>query len=501
MARVGLWGMFDVESLGDVLSGRLIGAELRRRDANIQIDARSPLGYVGLNRFTEPDPDDPFDHDAVSSLGAWSEARAAELGTGLDALVIVGATLHDRDEEMAAAYGLGPLDMVVRAPHRFFVEGVGAITEVDVPTAWHAVKVPSAPSGDLAERIVTAGRLHRLVTTRDAASAANLAAVGLSDVEVAPDVLVLLPRYVPTELIARRVEQLRASQRLPAGLFIAIQADGALIHWVDQMADSLAAVCASRGLAPVVVETASILGDDVMAAGLAKRLPDAMRLGTANALDVLAVIGAAEAVVGSSPPAITLAAAFDRPGVQLHLDGRGGPADVGTTPVADAATIAATVQDALDRGSTSANVERLQDVADRYLDQLASIVPAGSRTGPPAPLEAVDLPASTDLDAGSRSAAMRIRLADHLAAIGAGQAGAAVQGGGVVDLVRRQSEEIAWLRGVVRDRERAAEGQAEEIAWLRDRAERAEAELAALRNTLAGKVGARLSKRGREGTR
>ncbi|HWC32251.1 MAG TPA: hypothetical protein VG709_03910, partial [Actinomycetota bacterium] len=107
--RIGLWGTFDVENLGDVLFPRIARAELARRLPEATIRAYAPYGREHPIAFDGEDPAEP--------LGAYRPDRLAELAAELDVVVIgAGEIVHGRDELLAPIYGVAEAEVVARAP-------------------------------------------------------------------------------------------------------------------------------------------------------------------------------------------------------------------------------------------------------------------------------------------------------------------------------------------------------------------------------------------------
>src|SRR4051794_8373270 len=132
--RIGLFGTFDVENYGDLLFPRVFAAELTRRLPEAEIRSFSPFGDehpVAMNGGWSPEP-----------LGLWTQPRVREMASGLDlAAVGGGEILHFRDELLAGAYEVDPLELLLRRPSDFFIRGLGD-WEATCPVVWHAVGIP-----------------------------------------------------------------------------------------------------------------------------------------------------------------------------------------------------------------------------------------------------------------------------------------------------------------------------------------------------------------------
>ena len=374
MVRIGLWGTFDVEHLGDVLVPRVLRAELHRRLPEADLRVSSPLGYVGLNRYHDEPPAAP--------LGAWSEDRVDELARGLDLLLIgAGSIVHGDDARLAPWYGLAPPELERFAPSRFFIEGLGK-HEVDVPTAWFAVEVvPDAPEQVQARwRDAIAGRA--LVGVRDEPSVGALREAGVErSVDVVSDPAFLLPRVLTPPALSARIDRLRASGSFPGDdEALLVQGGAGELQHVDAFADAISELAAARSLTPVIVASEPIHGDVAFADALAERLPSARRLpADAGVDDVVAAVAWAAGVVGRSRSLHVVAAAYDRPAVLLDLKDAPRFDDLAArigTPERRVTTIAAihgAYHAAVQRGSVTELVERVAASVDDALDRIASL--------------------------------------------------------------------------------------------------------------------------------
>ena len=374
MVRIGLWGTFDIEHLGDMLFPRVLRAELGRRVPGLEVRPLAPIGYVGLNRFEG-------DGEPAGPLGAWSEQRLDELAQELDAVVIGGGEIaHGDDALMAPWYGLAPQELVRRQPSRFFIEGLGR-REIDVPTAWHAVGVAALPSRGLALRWREALAGRALVSVRDEPSLQHLQQAGVTaEVAVVPDPAYLMPRLLPPDVLADRVDRLRAQGAYPDGDALVVQGAGSLAGQAAPIAEQVTALCRAHGLTPVIVETEPVHGDRAFADALSARLPGAVRVpASAGADDVVAAIAWSAGAVGSSRVLSVLAAAYGRPVVTLNLDRRPGPEAVAACAGAaervahEPSEIAATYEHMRDRGSTAQEVEGLVAELEHHLDRVAAL--------------------------------------------------------------------------------------------------------------------------------
>lgn len=374
MVRIGLWGTFDIEHLGDMLFPRVLRAELERRVPGLEVRPLAPIGYVGLNRFEG-------DTEPAGPLGTWGEQRLDELAQELDAVVIGGGEIaHGDDARMAPWYGLPPQELVRRQPSRFFIEGLGS-REIDVPTAWHAIGVAEPSSPELGARWGEALAGRALVSVRDEPSRQHLEQAGVSsEVAVVPDPAYLMPRLLPPDVLADRVDRLRAQGAYPDGDALVVQGAGSLAGEVGPIAEQVEALCRAHGLTPVIVEAEPVHGDRAFADALEARLPRAVRLpASAGADDVIAAIAWSAGAVASSRVVSVLAAAYGRPIVTLNLDRRPGPEAVAARAGAvervahDPSDIVAAYERTRDRGSISQVVEGLVAELDDHLDRVAAL--------------------------------------------------------------------------------------------------------------------------------
>src|SRR5256885_6231261 len=212
VARIALWGTFDVDNYGDHLFPRVAAHELGRRLPGAVVQAFSPYGWLhptGLDGGR-----------AASPLGPWSPERARRLA-GAHHLVVVGGgeLIHLNDPLLAAVYGTTADELGRMAPSRFFVEGLGPDLEAECPVVWHGVGVPRAPSEDGARRLRAALATRPYVTVRDRHSAQRLAEAGVErPVDVVPDSALLVDRVLPPEALRNRLERLRADGAYPGTL-------------------------------------------------------------------------------------------------------------------------------------------------------------------------------------------------------------------------------------------------------------------------------------------
>jgi polysaccharide pyruvyl transferase WcaK-like protein len=505
MVRIGVWGAFDVEDFGSMLGPRIVRTELAARLPDVELRLRSPIGYVGLNRFEDGEPAAP--------LGAWSDERISELATEIDVLIIgPGDLAADRDADMGRFYGLEPSELIRRAPHRFFIEGLGK-HEVDLPTAWHAVGVPVDPTADMARRLRAALAQRAYVSVRDEASRERLLLAGVErEVLVVPDPLFLVPRIFSRDGLADRVRLLRERAGYPGGDTLLVQGGRSLLDRVDDIADAVSSLCRARGLTPVAVETGPIDGDGEFAAAIVRRLPEAIRMpADSGAHDLAASIAWSAGFVGSSLHGNIVAAAYDRPGLMLNLPGRAKREGAGRLlgmperVVVDPAEIPAVFGRIQARGTIAARVDDLCARLDEHFGRLAELASSVEVRLDAPPV----LPGSTLADERERYAlavhALGARMAEQQAAFAdrerdlaewiKGQAAQIVEKDiRFTKLWRRLHDadrHYAWHKGRADDAEELIERQRAEIEWLGAVADERQREVDQLRADVVRLLGRR----------
>ncbi|MGH7426610.1 MAG: polysaccharide pyruvyl transferase family protein, partial [Candidatus Methylomirabilales bacterium] len=209
-ARIGVWGTFDLDSLGDQLRLSVLSHELARRLPGATIRAFAPYGYLRPTRLDGGEPAEP--------LGAWSEDRAAELAAELDCVIVAGVELHGLQggESLASRYGVDPEEIRRLAPDRFFIEGLGPELEGRCPIVWSSVGLAVAHDPELASRLAAALSSRPHISVRDEISRARLEATGVTrTIEVVPDPALLAPRLYPASLLEKRLEYLRLMEWYP----------------------------------------------------------------------------------------------------------------------------------------------------------------------------------------------------------------------------------------------------------------------------------------------
>jgi len=301
--RIGLFGTFDVENYGSLLFPRLFEREIRQRLPDAQVRAFSPFGPahpVAMNRGWSPE-----------ALGLWTRERLRELASELDLVAVGGGgIIHTRDELLATAYGVDPLELRLRRPSDFFLE---------YPAVWHAVGIPFDLDPHEA-RVVRATR-RPYIAVRDERSQARLAAVGVEDeVEMVPDPAFLLDRLFPPRVLDSARDSLRARGDYPAeGRPLILQGSAALLDHVD----ALAAAIRNRPEDVVLIETGRCHGDDRFAEAMLSRLERRVfRVDGGSSLeDMGAAIAGAAGYAGSSMHGAITALVYGVPTLILDLGG------------------------------------------------------------------------------------------------------------------------------------------------------------------------------------
>lgn len=310
---IGLIGTFDVENYGDVLLARITRRELESRLPGTVIRVLAPVGYVGLNRFD--------DGSEIESLGPWSFERVTELAEGIDLAVIGGGEIIlDHDELLAPHYGLEPAEMHLRAPSRFFIEGLGP----DVALAWHCVGVPQDIDREQYARYRDS-LSGAYVTVRDETSRQRLRAAAKDvDVKLVPDSGFLVDRLFSEELLARRAGYLRTIAALPPdGVApVVVQGNRDLVPFAAEIAGQISLV--AEGAPVVCVETGPCHGDDEFAEAFSASYHERVWIpGTyAGISDITSIISTSRGFVGSSFHGNIAAFVFGKPSVILAMDRR-----------------------------------------------------------------------------------------------------------------------------------------------------------------------------------
>ena len=375
-----IWGTFDVDNYGDHLFPRIARRELEARLPGVVVDAFSPFG----SRRHPTRFDDPA--HPVEAFGEPTDRRLDELARRYDAVLVGGGELlHLNDPLLRHFYAVDPAEIERTRPSQWFLEGLGAEREARCPVVWHGLGVPFSYDEAQAARVRTALASRRWATVRDHDSAGRLRDAGLPpglDLDVVPDSGLLVDRLLGLPERAVRQARLRRDGVLPPRGTPALVLQGCdlLVPHAGAIAGALRRRLADGGAEPVLLETGRCRRDDQFADALAAALGGPVRRVPAGAAleDVIAVLAAADAVVGSSLHAAITAVAHRRPfvvlnlGAEAKLDGFGVQAGFEKHVIHRVADLAPTLDVVLTQPPDDGHVEALQAQVDRHFDRLAA---------------------------------------------------------------------------------------------------------------------------------
>ena len=489
--RLGLWGAFDLESFGHALFPWIATHELNRRIPDVEIRTFAPFGRDRPTYLSRGEPAEP--------LGPWNSGRIAALSADLDCVLIGGGDLIAKhDTALAGQYGVDESELVARAPSRFFIEALGPDLEESCPVIWNAVGLAAEPTPEETARLRSALADRSYVAVRDEPSRMWLENAGVSQaVVIVPDSGFLLPRCFSENVLAKRLEYLRLMDWYPRqGDTLVVQGDRDLLPFVSALVPAITKVVRDHAslLSVVLVETSSCQGDGEFADAMQAALPlPSHRLpSTVTHEDLVAVIAAATGFVGASLHGSIAAFCYRRPHVVLNLVDRpklegfarliGNPDCLIEKPSLLPKAVAYATAHLTD---TSQALARLQDRVDAHFDRVADRAQESAARR----IEQDEPDWSADL--------VRRQLAWFEERFSALRRSHEVRGRRLVDdrvlfadELARHRQEIAVLTGEValRTEALAESNQAREAAAQRADAEgrarqRAESELAALRQT------------------
>ena len=354
MTAIGIWGCFDLESLGAHLTLRVATAELSRRLPGVTVRAFAPFGSSRPIPFDGGEPVEPLDPPTAS--------RSRALASELDLVVVTGDVSTFDPGRLTAVYGIE--EETAAAFAHLLTSGLAG-----VPLALSGVSVPENV-GDVVERCA-----H--VSVSDLRSQALAPGATLL-----PHPALLAPRVFAPRVIEKRTAFLRAMGWWPE------TATPVVVQGGSAGAGRAAEVAAALGDTPVVVIEAEP-GDAEFAAALLDHLPGALRLpGIAGVEDRVAAVAASSCVVAASPVLHALATAYGRP--RSHLDAPSEP------------------EQADDRTAD-------EDALDAEYDALAALVP-GAHPAPLVAAEVEALRAALNAR-GRRLASERVLMADYVLAL------------------------------------------------------------------------------------
>jgi lipopolysaccharide transport system ATP-binding protein len=469
--RIGAWGTFDLDNFGDMLFPRITRRELECRLPGADVRLFAPYGREHPVRWDGGEPSEP--------LGVWSKERLAELATDLDCVAIGGGEIiHTRDALLAPCYGVEDPEIEVRAPSRFFIDGLGPELEAGCPTLWSAVGIPFDFSTDEAARIRTALARRPYVAVRDERSRTRLEAAGVErEIDIVPDLGFLLPRLLSGSLLRKRLDYLRLMGWYPPeGEAVIVQRNRDLLRLVPAIASALRRLLEDRpGASLVIAETGPCHGDDEFGNVLFSALPArTYRLpGIAGIEDLTAAIASSAGFIGVSLHGNITAFAYGRPHIILNPSDQSkldGLAEIVETPealVSDPDDLPKAFEYVASRAPRPDLLTRLQAAVDIHFDRIAVCAVRaaeervdGPTTGAPPPALVARL---TELERrlagmltahearGRRLMAERLAFADHVHDLR--EELSAQLTSRFEEELARLAEEVAWLREVVADKE------------------------------------------------
>lgn len=319
--RFAIWGTFDVANFGDLLFPRIFEHEIKRRLPQAFVRSFSPLGYLHAV---------PLDGGFVAEpLGHWSSERIRELAHDVDVVAVGGGEIiHDHDEYYSVWYEIEPEEALRLQPSRFFIEGLGEDVGATPPVAWHSVGIPFDLEGELARRVRDACAHRPYISVRDEHSRSRLVAAGVErEIAVVPDSALLIDRLFSKDLLAQRLEYLRAVGSYPAhgDAPLIVQGSRVLVPFADEIARALVHALANRKHVPILLlEAGPCHGDGEFADILAQFLPPErtyrMREGFVVE-DVVAAIASAQGFLGLSLHGSLTAFACDVPFSTMNMVG------------------------------------------------------------------------------------------------------------------------------------------------------------------------------------
>ena len=317
--RVAVWGTFDVANFGDLLFPRIFEHELRRRLPSVDVRAFAPLGSlhpVALDGGRAAEP-----------LAPWSDERAARLAEELDLIAIGGGEIiHTNDDFYAVWYERDTPELKELRPSELFIEGLGPDLERVSPVVWHSVGIPFDLEGIAGARVRAALATRPYVSVRDEISRERLLRAGVErEVEVVPDSGFVVDRILPRQVLAKRLEYLRALAAYPSSEPpLVVQGSAALLPFVDDIGRGLAQALDDAGSVPVVLlETGPCHGDRRFTDALAPHLrrPAHRMPAGASIEDIAAAIAHARGFVGISLHGNVTAVVHGVPNTILNLVG------------------------------------------------------------------------------------------------------------------------------------------------------------------------------------
>lgn len=379
--RIGVWGSFETDDIRQALVTRVTGSELARRIPGALIRS--------FSASTDPRPSPHDGGVPVEPLGAWSAERAGKLATELDCVVIVGDLPDPGEAEVDDG----------RHPARFLVEGLGRESEEECPLLWSAVRLPDGPlrmsdggaSGPSYRAVLDVGSRNRSEHDPDEAIVA------------VPDPLLLVPRLLRSDALARRLEFARIMgwypQRSPA---LVVEMSGGLLPYAGEVARALDEAVAGSGASAVLVQAHQCDdGGSRAAEAVSAAMTASVHRVPADALvdDLVAVIANSAAFAACSSSGTALGLAYERPMAYLgfagdpSLDQMAGAAGNLGAVVTRPGELAELLDGQRFRPAAGV-VAKMQAKLDTHFDQVAAIAEAAAAARPGTPVNGGVLPPS-----------------------------------------------------------------------------------------------------------
>lgn len=293
--RIGIWASVEPDDIGHALTLRVTHAELSRRLPGATVRAFSSSEGVRPSPHTGGIP--------VEALGTWSAERASALAAELDCVVVAGALPEPAEAEIDGG----------RSPARFLLEGLGQQAELECAVIWSAVRLPETPLTALGRAVATPS-YRAVLDVSPMRPPAH--AVDDEPTIAVPDPLLLVPRLLRAEALARRLEFVRIMGWFPSGgTAVVVEMGGGLLAHAEEVARALGVAVGDSDASVVLVQIQPDDADgnraaDVVAGAMATpvyRIP-----GDALVDDVVAVIANAAAFAPCSASGAALGLAYER---------------------------------------------------------------------------------------------------------------------------------------------------------------------------------------------
>jgi 2-polyprenyl-3-methyl-5-hydroxy-6-metoxy-1,4-benzoquinol methylase len=471
-ARVGIWTDAGPDDQRAALTARVTRAEILRRlpGASVRLLSSHPELRPSIHDGGEP----------VEALGPWSPDRAAQLAAQLDCVLVTGdLRTPDRGED---------------DPVRFLLEGLGADASdapgagEDCPVLWSAVRLPTEPVPALVPPVYG--------TVVDDGPGAGPGTTLDAELATVPHPLLLVPRLLRADALARRREFLRVMGWFPRqGRAAVVELHHDLLPHLDALAAALDTLLAGTDTAVVLVGMGPAEQGAELARALAAamstpcyRLPDDVPVD-----DLVAAVANADAVAACSPSVLALGLAYERPLALVHAGGPE-PALAGALRAARPSSVVTKVADLarlLDGARFPALVGLagpLQSDLDAHFDRVAAIADAAAAARARTPDERPVLPPSEYVAAmelaharmQQRLEGERQAIADHLGELRQRHAEEGGRLGAELGAVRAERDRVAAGLREARDEAARLRG---ELSDIQRRLDHVTSELEALRNT------------------